>query len=331
VSKRIKTWYEVDPHNRLVLSTAPAGLGAPAFRKILEGRFGIEDNQLVYHVKQPQAGDVPQQIRLGGNWSLEENGSLALTLSKWHRRYESGRLSIKGSIADVKANRLSFVVSTAESGGRRRSYRLSLGGAWRADDKNRLVFRVTRKKASYDELVLQGRWHINNRNQVIYRRVAAKLATKRRKSESLTFKGYWDITAGHRLSYILSRTADSRFDFRAGIGKPVKRGLRYEIGAEYSSTSKTLTLLGKWKVDERFGLVFEMPCGGRSRRIRFGSSFRLDDKNNLQFSLTDGRGGDLGIDAKLSRKILKGDGEIFLRGRLSEGRRQMVAGLAMRF
>jgi hypothetical protein len=191
---------------------------------------------------------------------------------------------------------------------------------------------VTRATEPEDKLVLKGSWEVNKNNEISYTYSTRSLKSGRRRDCSFTLKGFWDIAAEKRIFYVLSRRPDSRLAFRVSMGRPTKRGLQYRIGAGACPQAKTIILFGHWKLDRRLGLVFEMSgINGRFRRVVFGSYFRFDNRYNLDFALKDGKGRDRGVRVKLSRKMLKSNGELFVSADLSRGRRQLMAGVAFRF
>ncbi len=107
-----KLRYEMDPHNRLVVGGRKIPLGR--FRKVLDGRFRMEENNtLAYHVKTPVGDEnIPHQFKLKGEWSLTKEHDLRLTLNKWGRQTFGDKLTFKGQIVDVRKNSLLFAFTT---------------------------------------------------------------------------------------------------------------------------------------------------------------------------------------------------------------------------
>jgi len=58
---------------------------------------------------------------------------------------------------------------------------------------------------------------------------------------------------------VLNKEINSCFDFQVSLGKPIKRGLQYEIGVGVKPAKKKFTLFGFWKINQKLGLLFEMP------------------------------------------------------------------------
>jgi len=333
VSRKGKIRYEIDPHNRLIFAGTGKESKVPGYREILEGRFKIDkNNYLTYHLKKSSGSKEPQQLKLSGNWSLSRDHNLVLTLDKWNKQYAGNKLTLKGELTDIKANALSFAIATRDSRGKSRVRILKLGGTWQADRYNRLTFKATKEKGLTDILTLKGGWEMDKRNRVIYAYTKSQLRKKEKVTKTITFQGFWEITEQRRVSYILNKGRGSRFDFKVSLGKPVKRGLEYEISIGAVPEKKTLTLSGKWKANKRLGLLFEMPYEkGKVENLIFGASCRLDEDHNLAFKLKNKAGKDLGIEIKLSGKILKDQGEVFLRALTSRKEVSFTAGVGFRW
>ncbi len=207
-----KIRYEVDPHNRLIALKSGKESLIPKYREVLEGKFSIgKNNSLTYQLKKSSDYNLPQQIKLSGAWSLDKNHNLVLALDKWNNQCEGNRLTIKGSIIDVKSNELAFSVITKNSSGIDELYILQVAGSWQADEDNRLVFNAEREKGPVDRLTLEGIWEVNKHNQIIYTytKTKTRLRKKEQATQTLTFKGWWDVTEEHRVSYILNNGLDS--------------------------------------------------------------------------------------------------------------------------
>ena len=333
MKKREKISYEIDPHNRLIAKKTGKTSGVTGYRQILDGRFKIgKDNSLTYHIKKSSQTDIPQQVKLFGNYSLNKNRNLVLTLNKWNNQVQGNKLIIKGQLLDAKDDELSFSVGTRDSIGNGTIYILKLSGAWQADKYNRLSFNVKREKGAIDNLTLEGAWKINNNNEIIYTHTESRLKTKENMLNTLTFKGHWNITEKNRISYILNKEINSQFDFEVGLIRATKLGIEYKISIGGAPTIKTLALSGKWKLNEKLGLVFEIPYeGGEMQGITFGATCKLNERDELEFKLKNRSGEDLDTSLRLSRKILKDQGEAYIEA-LREGEEvSLVAGIGFRW
>ena len=325
-----KVKYEIDPHNRLIFSGTSNKKGPLKFRKILEGRFKTDKNNvLTYHIKKPAGRDLPQQIKLNGTWSLDKDHNLKLSLNKWNKD-TVGSLTIKGELIDVKAGSLAFAVTTKSSPSRDTTYILKLKGTWRADKYNRLSFIVRDEKGREDHLTFNGRWNINKKNSITYTYKKSRLRTKRKELNLLTFKGYWDITKKHRLTYILNKKTNSSFDFRINTGKALENGMLYEIGIGLNRALKKIIISGKWKINKNIGLLLEIQYeNGRTKNIVFGASCRAGKNSELDIKLKNRKGKDLDLNLKISKTLFKGEGSVYLTALLSGKEKKIIIGAGL--
>lgn len=335
-----KVRYELDPHNRLMLDESGGKSGPPKFRKVLDGRFKTDgNNNLSYHIKAPlqEAEGIPHQLKLKGEWSLSDNHELRLTLDKWARDTFGDQITLQGEILDVNENSLLFAITTTTKEDTQSTYVLNLGGSWKADENNRLSFHIKRQKGRHDILIFNGTWEINKNHQIIYQYEKARLIRKKRQTHTLTFKGYWDINQKARISYILSAETDSVFNFKTSAGIFKEDYIQYEAGVGLTVRGRqaiqTIKLSGKWNLKKDIGLIFEIAYEDKkTKQIVFGADAKLMDKGTISFRLkNDIENKDIGINLELSHKILKGDGEAFLR--ILESRREaaIYAGAAWRW
>jgi len=316
-----KVRYELDPHNRLLLKSGKKSI-LTGFRRVIDGRFKVDkNNELSYHAKSPvsRGQRFPNQLRLRGEWSLTNSHDLRLTLDKESRETFGDKITLQGKILDVKANSLLFAITTKTKEGVQKTYVLNLGGAWKADKHNRLSFHVKREKQRTDILTFKGAWEINKNHQIVYRYKKALLIRKKRKIHTLTFRGHWDIKKRLRISYVLSKDTDSAFDFTARAGILKERYIKYEVGIRLKQKAKPLKraviLFGRWKIKKASWLIFEVEYENKKiHEITFETEARLTDKDTVLFRLKNNiKNRDIGMSLKLSRKILKGRGEAFVR------------------
>jgi len=321
MQKYNKIKYEVDPHNRLIITKSGKKLKTPGFRHVLEGRFKVsKKNTVSYHLKHPQSSPIPQQLKLSGSWSVDKKHNLVLTLDKKHNQIVKDRLTLKTEIINARAEGLEFLIASKDRRGRAYLYILALRGRWQADRYNRLQFLATRRKDLDDRIILKGSWEVNQKNQIIYSYARTVLKTKKKTAHTVAFKGHWDIPTKNRIIYVLNKQTNSGFDFKVGLGKPAKKGLQYEIGVGLVPKKKKITLFGRWKVNPRLGLIFEMRGEkGKLRRIVFTAKLKLKKNSYLEARLKNSSGGNLGISLKLSKSILKGTGQAYLRA-LKDGK-----------
>ncbi len=351
MKKTEKIRYEIDPHNRLVYEKTGGKLDVPGFRAVVDGIFEIDkDNQIIYHVKKALGPDIPQQLKLKGKWALDRNHNLVLTLDKWGNQIAGNKLTIESELIDAKDNMLSFALATKDSEDKAHIYIVHLGGRWQADECNRLTFNVQKEAGitglsagQAGKITLTGDWEVNSvkkglpngvnkQNEITYTYEKSIAGKKKKITKAVTLKGYWDITGKHRIKYVLNKEIESEFDFKVSIGKPVGRGLEYEIGVGASPRKKTITLFGCWKVSKNSGVSFEMPCAeGKIRSVIFSGWVKLDKNHKLEARLQNKTGEDLGIDVKLSRNIFEGQGEAFIRALKSQKEVSIAAGIGFRW
>ncbi len=332
-----KVRYEVDPYNRLIVNDSGAQGDLEKFRKVLDGRFRIgENNELSYHIKSPASEDesVPNQVRISGNWSLTDNHELQLTLDKEARETFGDAITLQGRILDVDKSSLLFSITTKTDDDVRTTYILDLQGSWKADEFNRLSFYVRRESGEHDILTFNGAWTINKDHQIVYQYEKASLVRKEKETHTLTFKGHWDIKNNARVSYVLDVNSRSAFDFEASIGVPGEDYIKFEVGIGLERRAlpvrRDVILFGRWKLKRDAGVLFEIKYeDGEVHAITFGADARLTDKDTVEFKLkysSDDK--DTGMTLELSHNILEGDGEMFLRGLASKRELAVYAGMA---
>lgn len=334
-----KVHFEVDPYNRLVIAGIDKKTGVQRFRQVLTGRFKTDkNNSLSYLVKvpTPESGQIPHQIKLKGSWSLTSDHKLQFTLNKWVRQTSGDKLTLEATILDVDKNSLLFAVTTKTGENVQSTYNLKLSGRWQADKNNRLTFRVQREKGREDILTFQGAWEIDKHHQIIYRYEKEKLTTKQKRIHTLTFKGYWDIKDKTRLYYVLDKRSNSVFAFKTSLGIFKDKYIKYKVGIGVSGKVKpikrTIILFGTWKIKKGIGLTFEMEYGNKKiHSIAFGANAKLRSKDRISFKLRNERNKDIGGKLELSHKILKGDGQAFLKFLKSKPETAVIVGTGFRW
>ena len=318
----IKTRYEIDPFNRLVIDPAGGESGLPMFRKVIDGVFRVdEDNNLSYHVKSPLSSDeeLPTQLKIKGSWALNDNYDLRFTVDKASRRTFGDKIILQGEVLDVRADSLLFAITTVSKENTQSTYVLDLKGSWKADENNRLSFHIKKEKGKYDILTFNGAWEVGKDHRITYRYEKASLGRKKRETHELIFDGHWDIKDRLRISYILGAGTDSEFSFQASIGVFKKDFIEYEVGINLAERKapdiRIVTIFGRWNLKRDVGLVFEVEYRNKvMHAIVFGADLKLTDKDTVSFRLKSGmEHRDIGIELELSSRILKGGGEAFLR------------------
>ncbi len=327
--------YEIDPHNKLIAKHTGRKVGISRFRHVIEGRFKIgKASTLTYHIKTPSeviAGELnlPHQLKLKGIWSLTKDYNLKLTLNKWRRQRIGDELTLKGEIIKIDAHSLLFAVTQRRKENSTSTHILKFEGSWQADKNNRLTFRIRKEKSNYDVLIFDGIWEVNRKHKIVYHYEKKLTRRGESKKRSLVFDGFWNIARKSALTYRLDlkgkslpvRQAGGRqsaFDFRIGKGIVQGNSIKFEVGIGLSQRQKPVRkdviLYGKWKIKKGIGLIFEIRYAkGRARVMKFGAEAKLVSSSRIKFTLKNEIGKNLGLIFTLSKKMLKGSGESFIR------------------
>ena len=331
--------YEVDPYNRLVAKKTGEKTKLSRFRRVLDGRFKVaDDNSLTYHIKAPAIEDAraPHQVKLKGKWALDKNHDLEFKLDKARSQVSGDKLTLQGEILDVNKNSLLFAVTTKTEAGAQSIYVLKLEGSWQADKHNRLTFKVKRDQDEYGTLTFDGIWGIGENHQLIYQYEKKRLSRKLKEAHTLTFKGRWDIKDKARISYVMDAGTGSAFNFKSSLGIFSGKYIKYELGISLSGKTKpikrAITLFGEWKLKKGLGLVFEVERENKKvEAIVFGAKAKLTDKGTAVFKLKNNLNRGIGAQLELSHEILKGDGQVFAKLLKSEKEFSIYAGAAWRW
>ena len=315
----MKRKYSVSANNQLIINLD---------KEVLKprGEFAVgASNQLTYIIKEPKdwrlARGVPERIDLKGTWSMDKNHDLIFTLRKTRTQKEKERLLLKTELKEAKALSLVFSLGTEGKSQTHRLRLLELKGRWQSDKSNRLQFLVKRLNSNSEVLTFQGSWQVKA-NSIVYTYKETSLKTKKKYTNALYFKGYWDITRHNRLTYILNTRDNSSFIFKAYIETPsliAKRGaIKYRIGIGLKGSRlakvEIITFYGVWKLSRKIGLSYDMDYGNsRVKAIRFKAFIRIQDKSKITFGLRSREGKDLGLSLEFSQTFLKDEASWFLR------------------
>lgn len=307
----MKKRYAVDNTNRLMIKR-------PARTLTVHGRFGIDkNNELYYWLNEPRTwqkeNSLPSRINFQGTWQLNKNYDLELRLHKTTSQCDGDSLVIKGEIISVDRDTLVFEVKSYDKDGLLHIQLLKLSGFWQADEHNRLTF-LAQRKIQPDTIILESAWQIDKRQQIVYAYEKTNLKTKTKNLHTVTFTGFWQISRAQHLTYILTHSTKSRFDFRVQIESPnlyPQRGvIKYRLGIglreEANYKLKIIFLYGAWKFSRNTGLSFNMDYGaGMFKKIEFGANVNLNRKDEIAFSLINQNGEPLGINVTFTHKFLQ--------------------------
>ena len=311
---------------------------------LARGKFDVDkNNRLLYWLNEPLSWrrqySLPGKVVFKGSWQLNNNYDLELVLDKTEKQFQDDILVIKGNLISTDRDILAFEIKTYEQNGLLHIQILKLSVMWLTDETNRLIFIV--KKRSPDILTLEGAWQINNNQQIVYTYEKTDLKTKSKNSNTLIFEGFWRISSYNRLAYIISKSTNSKFDFKVQIETPnvyPKKGvIKYRIGIGLKEiipeNLKVISLYGVWKFSRALGLIFEMEYAkGEFHSLEFGAEVNFTKNNQVSFKLTNKDGEDLGIEVIFTHRFLsKLDAEFFLKLRKVKEENAVEAGVRIPF
>jgi len=248
------------------------------------------------------------------------------------------KISFSGSLLAAEPEGLVLSVEETREDQKSLLSTVRLSGRWSADAKNRPRFEVEKTNGQRDMLTFKGAWDLNESNQLVYTHEVTRLKTKTKLRREVVFQGFWDISQKNRLSYLVGGDEGSTFRFRGSFQTKsilAKKGeIRYQLGAEASGGGrpKALTLFGKWKMSDRWGLSFEVEYEkGVKRAIVFGVDSKLGPRDSVEVTLKDRQGEPLGVQVLFTRELLRKDGEAFLRLLRSSEESRAEAGMRFRW
>src|SRR4030042_6015276 len=308
----MKNQYSINNSNQLIIRPPKSKVALP-----VNGSFSIDnDNRLSYWLNETltwrKQYALPPKVIFKGVWNLDANHDLTLILDKNKNQFQGDILTIKGNIISGDTDILAFQVKSYDRDGLLDIRILKLNITLFADESNRLCFMI--KKLQPDILTLEGSWQINDNQQIIYEYQRTDLETKVKISNTLIFRGFWQITSVNKLTYILKHGSDSRFDFRAQIETPTiypQEGLiKYRIGIGVKKSKayhhKVISLYGTWKFNRRLTLIYQMNYGpGEIYDIEFGAEVNFNKADKLEFSLTNQKKEPLGLRLNFTHRFLK--------------------------
>lgn len=300
--------------------------------ELLPGKFETdENNRLIYHLSQPQFWkrkyNIPNKIIFEGKWSLDSDHNLVLKLQK-KKKLGRKNFILRGKILEVGKDFLLFQIRSREEKGITRIFHIRLKGIWSSDRFNRIRFEI-QKRHKPDVLIFRNAWQLNKSKQIIYN--YKKLVTKT--EHTLIFKGFWEIYGRRKLSYLLEKSNQSRFNFGVNLETPnlysAKNKLKYSvwIGFKKFRTKRIVVFSGRWKFSKKLGVVFEMDYGRRQlRRIEFLAKIKLAHKNELLLSLysSDRKPSEINITFRRDQ-LKKKDYDYFLQ--LKKERKKFIIGV----
>ena len=129
---------------------------------------------------------------------------------------------------------------------------------------------------------------------------------------------------------------ESGFKFKTSLGILDRRFIRYELGIGLSRKNKpkmrSVILYGTWMIRKNTGLIFKIEREqGGAQIITFGAKARLNKDSKVEFKLKSKKNKDLSMNLILSKNLLKGDGESFIRLLKTKKQIAIYAGMAWRW
>lgn len=310
-NKSLKSHYLIDSKNRFLRVRRPA-----AGRKevtVADGEFSVSaDNVLIYSIREEERWrrefDFPDKLKFKGKWRLDKNHDLELALDDTPSQWGNDVLTLRGEIADTRANELSFLITSRRKAGIEETRLIRLSGLWKTDEFNRLGFSVSKENGKENVLLLDGLWKAGGNNEIVYSYRKTRLIRKVKEERSLIFRGHWQVTARDRLSYLMDTSGRSGFLFKAQLESPRVTGkkglLQYRIGIGLSSKKRPVE-----RIIKLFGAV----------------KYNLTAKDELVLELAGSRGRKPEAAISLNKKIL--GGKVFLQFKEAAEDRRIEAGL----
>ena len=250
-----------------------------------------------------------------GRWKTGKEGVIS-----YEALDKREKISFSGSLIGADPEGLVLAVEETREDQKKLLSTVKLSGRWSADGKNRPKFEVEKAKGRRDTLTFKGSWDLNDAHQLVYTQEITRLKTKTKVRREVVFQGFWDISEKNRLTYLVGGDTDSAIRFRGSFQTKsilAKKGeIRYQLGAAAAGHGrpKTVTLFGKWKMSDRWGLSFEVEYEkGKKHAILFGTESRIGPNSSVEVTLKNRQGERLGAEVLFTRDILKKSGEAFLR------------------
>lgn len=333
----VKTRYEIDPFNRLIITGADRKTGIPLYRRVVEGRFRIgTSGALVYEASSPvRAADTPHKIRLAGSWSLSSGHDLVLSIDRSARDRSSGELRLRGSIIDMSGNQVRFAMTTRSGSGATSTYTIALEGTWLTGRDNSISFGIRRAGGMRGELSFTGTWTVKD-NLLTYTYEKREGARRTATLHTVSLRGRWAIASARSITYTLEAATNASLTFRTGIGSFKGNRIAYELGIGCANRLRprirTFIIYGTWQVNATAGLQFKVETAGdRIYTIDLAAEATVGHAGTVRLELMSRTGKGLGATLQLTRNFLAGDGEAFLRILGSQEERSIMAGAAIRW
>lgn len=267
-----------------------------------------------------------------GHWELTPDHEL-----QYRRDGLDEEIKLKGALIAAEPDGLVFSVTERQSDQEIVTSLGKLTGTWGLNPANQILFEVEKESGRNDVLTFRGAWKVDDNREVVYGYRQTGLKTKTKQTQELVFKGHWDISGKHRLTYYLGTDSGSAFRFRGAFQTKsilAKKGeIRYQVGVEAGGRRRiqTIILFGRWVVSRDLNLSFELATADGRKTITFGGEYSLDNVRRVTVNLRSAQGDPLGIELILTKDIFQGDGQTFVKLQKSLEESSIEAGVSFRW
>lgn len=268
-----------------------------------------------------------------GSWRLTPSHTL-----EFYSQENQKNVKLRTELFGVESNSIIASYTEKDPDGKRITGLLKLQGVWRTDEKNRLVFDISREHGKVDVLTLRGGWRFGKANELIYSYERTQLKTKKKKIQELIFSGIWELSEKKSLTYRLGVGSDSFFNFKGAFQAKETLAsdnlLKYRAGFELSGKRRiqTIILFGQWQLSGKTGLLFEITYrNGRKTAIAFGAEYNISDQDKVAVELKLNTGKPLGLEVIFTKDFFKKDADAFLRFKRSVEESRVEAGVRIRW
>ena len=267
-----KTYYEIDPYNRLIAKRPGRKSNVKGFRKVLNGRFKTgPGNNLYYEVYKPQKGE-PQKINISGKYRLDKQHNLIFSVNKWNDKYTKRGSSLRAKLIGATGRELLFTVGTKTGKNKRSFYAMALSGAWQVDKRNRLVFGVKNEDGATDNLTFLNAWSINKNNEIEYNYGGGR--------DTVVLKGKWNIKDKNELKYTITGSKESALKIASSLARLIplsgKAYVKFETTINITcakNIKRRLSFMCRYKPGKNKEIILEITPSGKKMNIRLGALY----------------------------------------------------------
>ena len=243
-------------------------------------------------------------------------------------------LRLRGEPIGAEADALLMAVMTEDRPSVRTTRILRFGGAWRMDERNALMFQLSRQEGPPDSLTFSGTWALGAHHQIRYSFTRWDGRRLRRVERNLTLRGAWAVSDHETLTYELEGSDRDALRIKATLNSDRFAGetgaLRFRLGIEERlprAGPRQLIFHGVWTVDRRWGLRFELRyADGRRAALLGGVAYTIRGRMQVAVTLADQRGVGLGVEVVFTRRFPRGI-QLFLRGTADAEERAIEGGV----